>query len=58
MKKKFTWDEFERLFGRKDARPDDSMAIGDNDYAIEGADAEGPTFAPDDLVEVLDIEDE
>ena len=58
MKKKITWTEFETLFGRKDVRPDDSMAIGDNEYAIESVDEDGPTFVPDDLEEVLDIEDE
>ena len=58
MKKKITWKEFETLFGRKHVCPDDSMAIGDDEYAIESVDEEGPTFAPDDLVEVLDIEDE
>ena len=58
MKKKMKWAEFETLFGRKHVCPDDSMCIGDNEYAIESVDEEGPTFVPDDLEEVLDIEDE
>ncbi|MFH1532518.1 MAG: hypothetical protein ABIK09_17480 [Pseudomonadota bacterium] len=57
VKKKMKWSEFETLFGRKEARPDDSLSICGDEYSIEGADAEGPTFAPEELVEVVD-EDE
>lgn len=45
MKKKLKWADFERLFGRKDLRPDDTLAICEDELSVVGADDEGPTFS-------------